>query len=216
MPEPTTAVALGAIDNFIKIATQLTKLPKLAMPQYRDCAVDLSEIAQKLLSANENLSSWLYRFLYFDYKQQEARTRALQAIQEYRSMKVGPGYRQLKFSCHDLGLIYRRHISGKLVDWFTSKQKLEEAERIFTELNKSDGRMLDFLDDEVIGKLDQHVDGLEQLVDRGKLDEAEANRLAFKATMAPLSQHLERFSGELSGLVIEFAQIAKAPITLPH
>ena len=58
--------ALDSIDRFIGVA-EIANLPILGMPEYRAAANDLYQIAQKLLIANENMSRWLNRFLYFDF-----------------------------------------------------------------------------------------------------------------------------------------------------
>jgi len=81
----TITPTLEIFDKFISIASGLAELPQLVLPQYRDAAQDLYEIAQKLLSANENLSRWLYKFLYFDFRQQDARTKFLDLVGDYRT-----------------------------------------------------------------------------------------------------------------------------------
>lgn len=211
---PGVLTALDAVDKFIGIAKELGKLPALALPQYQDAASDLYEICQKLLVANENLSRWLYRFLYFDFRQQDARTEFLAAVQDYRTMKTGPEFQQLKFSCSDIGQVYYRSIDSKLGNWITDQHKLEEAQGIFAALTEADYGMVAFTYDYVVSQLDEFIDQAESHIDVGSPDEAETARLKFKAESREVTDRLEKFSGELAELVMQFAQLARIPITL--
>lgn len=120
---PDIATSLSIFEKFIKVANELAKLPALVLPQYQSAAQDMYKICQKLLTANENLSRWLYRFLYFDFRQNDARQKFLTTVQEYKAMKAGPHFQQLKFSCSDINQIYYRNIASKLGNWFTNQQK---------------------------------------------------------------------------------------------
>jgi len=210
----TIKTALEIIDKFIGIGKQLAKLPALVLPQYQVAAQDLYTICQKLLSANENLSRWLHRFLYFDFRGSDARQKFLTAIQEYKSMKSGVGFQQLKFSCRDISGIYYRDISSKLGGWFSNQQKLEETAGIFAALIDTDNEMTAFVYDHVVTKLDDFVTKAEQHVNAAAFDAAEEARLQFKADSREVTERLEKFSGELADLVITFAQIARVPVTL--
>jgi hypothetical protein len=102
---------LELIQQFIELGKELAKLPTLVLPQYQPAAQDLYEICQKILKANENTARWLHRFRYFDFKDANARFNFLSAVQEYKALRAGPGFKELKFSCFDIGQIYYRHIS---------------------------------------------------------------------------------------------------------
>lgn len=211
---PAAIPALNALDGFIGVARELAKLPALVLPQYQSAARDLYKICQKLLTANEYLSRWLHRFLYFDFRQQDVRTEFLEAVSEYRTMKSGPEFQQLKYSCGDISLIYGQEIASKLGNWFTRTQKREEVEGIFASLGDADDTMVRFIYDYVMAKLDDFVRKAEEHVDAGAMDDAEQLRLEFKAESREITESLERFSGELSDLMIRFAQIARVPVTL--
>jgi hypothetical protein len=171
-------------------------------------------ICQKLLTANENLSRWLYRFLYFDFRQNDARSKFLTAAQEYAAMKNGPEFQQLKFSCSDIGQIYYQNISSKLGNWFANQHKLEEVEGIFAQLTDADKQLVAFIYDRVVTNLNDFVHRAETDVERGAMNDAEEARLQFKAESREVTEQLEKFSGELSDLVILFAGIARVPVTL--
>jgi hypothetical protein len=72
------------------------------------------------------------------------RGKFLTAVQEYKTMKSGPEFQQLKFSCSDIGQIYYRNIASKMGNWLTSRQKLEEVEGIFAVLTDADRDMVAF------------------------------------------------------------------------
>ncbi len=108
---PGMGKSLDIFDKFISIAKEIAKLLALVLLQYQAAAQDMYQICQKLLTANENLSRWLHSFIYFDFRQQNARTEFMKVLQEYKTMKNGPKYQQLKFSCSDIGGVYYQHIS---------------------------------------------------------------------------------------------------------
>jgi hypothetical protein len=211
---PAIQPALDIFDKFISIAKELAKLPQLVLPQYRAAAQDLYEIAQKLLTANENLSRWLYKFLYFDFRQQDARTKFFDLMRDYKTMKQGPEFRQLKFSCGDIATIYYRNIASKLGDWLSDQTKLNEAQSMFVALGDVDSDLVSFTYDQVVTALDNALDDIEGRVEADAIDGAELRRLQAKADMKDITKRLEAFAGALSELVVSFANIARAPVTL--
>jgi archaellum component FlaC len=206
--------ALNIFDKFIGVAKELGKLPALVMPQYQEAAKDIYKISQKLLTANENLSRWIHRFTYFDFRQNNARTEFMNLTQEYKSMKSGQEYQLLKFSCSDIGAIYYQNIESKIGEWIANEKKRKEVKQIFDSLSNADNDMVVFTYEHVMDKLDKFVDKAEQNVDSGNMDSAEQDRLKFKAEFKEVTDRLEKFSGELADLVIQFAGMAKIPVTL--
>jgi hypothetical protein len=214
MPTISVTADLDFMDKFVSVAKQLIRLRSLVLPQYKKAALDLYEICQRLLEANENLSRWLYRFLYFDFRQADARGAFMEAVREYSTMKSGPEFRELKFRCGDIAAIYHAEISSKIGSWFRSNKKVGQAREAFGLLADADGSMVEFVYNRLIVDLDAYLSDVEALVEKNSFDEAEASRVAFKARLAPITRRLEQFSGELSELVIAFAHIAQQPITL--
>jgi hypothetical protein len=205
---------LDAIDKFVKLGNELAKLPAFVFPQYRTAAIDLYQICQKLLVANENLARWLYSFQYFDFTRPSSVPDFLGLCQKYTVMKTGPERRELKFRCSDIRLIYKKEIESKIGTWFTNQQRAKVAGDVFEELTGYDQAMVDFIEREVINRLDTFEKEVEPLVRGNDLNGAEAARLRFKALTGDLGRRLEQFSGELSDLVIKFAEIGKIPVTL--
>jgi hypothetical protein len=121
---------------------------------------------------------------------------------------------ELKFSCGDIGSIYRRDIESKIGDLLTNKRKLKEAKEIFSDLGVGDRSMLQFIDDQMLGKIDAFQEEAEKYVDVNDLNRAEDSRLRFKKETGDIMQHLECFNGAMSDLVMKFAQIGKVPVTL--
>ncbi len=152
--------------------------------------------------------------MYFDFQAANARGEFLKTIQEYKAMKVGPEFQQLKFSCHDIGSIYYKNIQSKLGNWFADQRKLEEAEGIFASLTDADSSMVVFVTDEFVARLDQFISRVEQSVDGGDMNSAERQRLEFKSEASQIVQILEHLNSSLSELVMSFAGIARIPITL--
>src|ERR1700751_4218309 len=124
---PSSHPALDSVDRFIRVAGDMAKLPILAMPQYRAAAHDLYQMAQRLLTANEAMARWLNRFLLFDFRDQNARSQFLKLVEDYRTTKAGPGFRDMKFSCGDIYTIYARNIATKIKDIFPEAQQAGEG-----------------------------------------------------------------------------------------
>jgi hypothetical protein len=74
--------------------------------------------------------------------------------------------------------------------------------------------MFSFNYDEVINRLDSFLTLVDQHVDSGVLNDAEEYRLKFKVDSKNITEAVEKFSGELSDLVIKFTQIARVPVTI--
>lgn len=211
---PSVKDGLNLIEQFISLGKEIAKLPALVLPQYQPAAADLFEICKKILTANENTARWLHRFRYFDFKHPDARSNFLAAVQEYRSLRSGPEFQQLKFSCGDISQIYYRNISSKLGGWFSDPYKLEEAEGTFSKLTDADLEMVDFLQEHIFRKLDEYLDRIEQVIDFGNMEETEKLRLELKSDTSEVVQYLEKFSSDLSDLVLDFGKIARVPLTL--
>jgi hypothetical protein len=210
----TILPTLEVFEKFIDIGKEIARLPQLVLPQYQAAARDLYEISQRLLTANENLSRWLYRFLYFDFRQTDSRSRFLELVRDYKTMKQGAEFRQLKFSCSDISAIYHRNIASKLGNWFTDETRRREVEGTFKRLSDADGSLVVFTYEHVVRNLDRAADEMETRVENGAIDDAESVRLRTKTEMKDITGRLESFAGELSDLVISFAATARAPVTL--
>jgi hypothetical protein len=205
---------LELIQQFIELGKELAKLPTLVLLQYQPAAQDLYEICKKILKANENTARWLHRFRYFDFKDPNARSNFLSAVQEYRALRTGPGFKELKFSCFDIGQIYYRHISSKLGGWFSSAYEREKAEGLFQKLTDADLALVEFLEENVFSNLDNALTKMEAEMDTGTAEGAERLRLGLKLETKETVQYLERFGDDLSDLVLKFAKLARVPLTL--
>jgi hypothetical protein len=206
--------AVETYNSFLAVAKEISKLPSLIMPQYKTAAVDLYEICQKILAANERLSNWLHRFRYFDFRSSGARQEFLKTIQEFKTMETGSGIQGLKFSCRDIRQIYLRDINGKIGSLFANQRKLDEVKFVFDRLTDSDGDMVTFVTVQVVRRIDSFITEVESYVDAGNLSEAEKCRLKFKTETNETAQMLEKFGSDLSELVIKFAEIAGVTLTL--
>ena len=131
-----------------------------------------------------------------------------------KSMKSGQEYQLLKFSCSDIGAIYLKNIEKKIGEFIENETKRVHVKNIFDSLVHADNDMVAFTYEYVMGKLDKFVDKAEQNVDSGDMDSAEQDRLKFKAEFKDVTDRLEKFSGELADLVIQFAGMAQIPVTL--
>jgi hypothetical protein len=205
--------ALNSIDHFIAVGRKMLEVPVLA--QFPAAANDLYNIAQKLLTANENMARWLNHFLQFDFRGPDARTRFLKLLGDYRTTKAGAGFHDMKYSCGDIFFIYQQNIAAKIPDMFPDDQNAaEEARMAFMEMGNADEDMVAFIYETVIGSIDRFAADSEACLDRSDLNCAEERRLQFKVASADLSGRLERFASDLSDLVLKYARLARRPVTL--
>lgn len=207
---------VATVDAFIGLAKEIAKMAKMALPQYQTCARDLYLISQKILDANENTLRWFNEFRYFNFKDSDSAIKFTNKVMEYKTLKGGGKFQQLKYSCADIGSIYHRDISNKLLSFFSDHSKQEDAQGIFERLSQADGEMVAFVVNEVFGKLDKFVDSAESAVDNSNLDEAERRRMEFKRETSDIVRLLEEANDELTELVIKFASLARIPITISN
>jgi hypothetical protein len=206
--------ALSTIDSFISVAKELAQFKASQEPQYENAVKDLIEICQKLLTANENLTRWLNKFLLFNFRDPAAYGNFLNLVAEYQTAKNSAEFRQFKFSCADIGIVYSRDIDSKLNGWFPNKQKEEQARQIFGRLISVDAGMVAFVYDYVVKNLDDIVKQMEMAVTTSTLDKAETIRLRAKTDMRPVTEKLEKFSNDLADVMLKFSTLAKVPLTL--
>lgn len=204
---------LRSISEFIGIAKEISKIPRMVLPDYQRCSEDLYKICQKILTPNDNIVECFNQFLYFNFSSQNAQSDFNQRILDYKNSKSN-NLRQFKFSCSDISTIYFRNIEKKIGNFFSNKSKLEDAKAIFEKLTNADVAMLDMLDNNVLAKLDKYIDDVEPSVSNGDLDSAEKKRLEFKQECKDILKELENFSNELSDLTITFAKLAHVPLTV--
>jgi hypothetical protein len=205
--------ALETLNSFITLSKEISKLPALILPQYQSAAKDLFQICQKILTANEKLTGYLHQFRDLDLRRPDAREKTSDIIREYKAMKIS-GLNNLKFSCHDIGIIYSNNIKQKIGKWFSNQQKLEESQGIFEKLTQADTEMITFIVETVIKKIDEFANEIDGWSDQDLIHKAEASRIKFKTQTSQIAQNLEKFNNDLAELVMRFSEIAKTPITI--
>lgn len=129
-------------------------------------------------------------------------------------MKTSMEFQNLKFHCSDIEIIYIGNIESGIKKWFSKETKKEEVQGIFRRLSQADGEMVKFVFDGIIKEVDFFIDGVENIVQNNKMDDAEEQRLIFKSDTAKATEKMEEFSNDLSDLVIQYARIAKKAITV--
>jgi hypothetical protein len=85
---------------------------------------------------------------------------------------------------------------------------------VFDRLTDSDAEMVNFIHTQFFATLDEFVKEAGACLDKLDMKCAEARRLQLKANSTALVPRLHQFGGDLSQLVIEFARLAKVPVTL--
>jgi hypothetical protein len=128
-------------------------------------------------------------------------------------MKAGSGRHELKYRCGDILVLYDEHIEPLVDDLYGhDAAAANEARRAFQALGHSDGLMVDFISGEVIRSIDEFIRDVS--VAQGSPNRAEGRRLELMVTSAQFSERLQQFAGELAGLILEYARLAKQRVTI--
>jgi hypothetical protein len=210
------ATATSIISDFIRIAGDLEKLPKLSSPQYKQAAKSLSEICGLLRKGNKKVADWIYRFRYqVDFLQDanQARTTFLAAAQDYKTLRSDQ-MDQLTLTCHDIRRIYYNDIEPKLGELLEEGESQKKAKQVFEELSHVDNDWLDFVRKELIWRLGTFADNTENQVRAHHMDAALKSHLKFIEESTEVSKQLDEFHGALTKLMDRFADIAGTPVTL--
>jgi hypothetical protein len=206
---------LEAVTAFVRLGKELAGLKELLLPQYRDAAADLYKVSRLILDANRTTAGWLSRFRHLDFRAPGAHGQFLNTLIEFDQFLAGNGAQEMKFSCSDIDLIYRKHIKGSLSGWFgLGSRKEKRVADIFARLSDADDEIGEFIDTVVLPALKDFRRDVGGAVNAADLDRAEQIRLEFVSGTEPLAETLERFAGQLSDLVRAFARLANVPVTL--
>jgi hypothetical protein len=197
-------VGLGAVERLVKL---LKPVVGVAIPDFRAAARGFESICKRLLDANENLTRWISRFRDFDFTQPKAHKKFIRLAGEYRALKTGRRYEELKFDCGEIESIFLSEVRGKLKDVFGGK-KLIEAQAVFDRLTHADAELVLFVHSVIFESLDKVCDRVERSLENDDLDKAEAARLRFKVDSGPMMRRLEEAGSDLADLVLQFKRIA--------
>src|SRR5262245_5100551 len=91
-----TDIGLGVVEKLINL---LKPLIGFAIPDFRECARGFEAICKKLLDANENVARWINKFRDFDVTHPNVVEEFRKLAADYRSLKTGQRYQELKFDC---------------------------------------------------------------------------------------------------------------------
>lgn len=197
-----------ALDTSEKLVQLLRGLAGVVRPEYLEAVPDLQEVCKKLLDANESLVRWISSFRDFDIKAPEATERFKKLAANYKALKTGKRYKELKFDCGEIQMIYQLRLHGKLRDIF-SGEKLQKAERVFEKLSTADAELVRFVHMDIFGQLDSIRARMEAALNNHDSAAAETARLEFKVSSDPLIRRLQNIGDRLADLILEYQNIAQ-------
>ncbi len=196
--------ALGMLENLIGL---LAPLKTAAVPNPRAAASELGVVCKKLLDANESVTRWINKFRDFDLSKPTAISDFAAIAGDYRALRTGSGYQSLKFDCHEIDVIYRQHLGGKLRSLFFGN-RLIEAQAIFEQLSAADGSFVGYIHEVIFEYLNDICDSMESALDSGDLEAADKARLEFKVQTRTIYKKLEEIGVSLADLVLLFKKMA--------
>jgi hypothetical protein len=194
---------LGATEKLIGLLRQLVGV---VIPAYSEAASGLEQVCKKLLDANESTVRWINSFRDFDFTSPNAIEKFRTLAGEYRALKTGRRYQELKFDCGEIETIYRSNLRGKLRNLFGGS-RLKEAEQVFDKLSKADASLVQFVHTEVFGQLDSICKAAEAAIEKHDFQAAETARLQFKVRSDSLTRRLQEIGDGLAELVLEFRKV---------
>lgn len=196
--------ALGAMEKLTRL---LSPIVRLAIPDYQLCARDLEDICKRLLDGNENVVRWMNRFRNFDFSQPNADFHFRKLADEYREVKAGRRYQELKFDCREIETIYHSNVSGRIRELF-GRARYEEAASIVDSICVADASMVQFVHSGIFESLDQACREIEQALDKSSIDAAEVARLKYKVNSNDLYERILHLGNELTENVLKFKNLA--------
>ncbi|HET7642122.1 MAG TPA: hypothetical protein VFK40_01325, partial [Nitrososphaeraceae archaeon] len=147
--------AIEIIDRSI----DLGNLIKIYLrPEYKDAAIALSKIVNKLLDAFQNIIVWYDGFEALNLKNtDESKEEFLNFDRRFFKFRTGKEYDNIKLLCDDIGKIYREKLDKLLIEWFKNDPtKFYLAKEHFEEAEKIDRTFSQFID-EILERLKETV-----------------------------------------------------------
>ena len=204
-----TTAALDPIDRFITAAKTAAGVTAADEGRFADASAAMSQVAARLLDANSQMAGWLTRFTNLRFGSVRYTEDFFDLVKAWSDAKTGSELHRLKFRCHELFAIYDRRVKPHLATIFPGDPAIrDQVDRAFVSLGDADGLMVDFIYDELVVAIDTYVDEVKGHIARSRPNAAERCRLAFDRDTAQFLGRLVRFGGELSDLVLLYADKA--------
>jgi hypothetical protein len=193
---------LDETSSVMKVAQEAEQAVErdVSKQQYKKSVKGFSDILNEILNANRNTIDWLDRFRDFDFDHNNFNN----LKRDYHRLANETGYRQLKWSCHRVSEIYRGDIEPTIGSLLKDGEKITETQRVFSSLEDVDEKMITFVKDEILTKLDSFVKDVEPQIDKGYMHVAKSLQSRFKNDTQDFYERLSRLNEELDNLVIKF------------
>lgn len=191
------------IEMIQSLVDLLKSIKESIIPNYKETSKDLQEVLERIISANEKLLKWIYKFTDFDFEQENAKKVYHEFYHSYQAIKQGKRYYELKFNCAEIDSIYNSRIKGKLGNFFAG-HKLKKAEKIFHDLSVADAHMVNYLLTTVFDGLDGSTSIIKGHIDNGEMEKAETEKLRLKSRMNPTISELQKINSEMTNLILTF------------
>lgn len=204
-----TTTALDPIDRFITAAKTAAGVTALDEGRFADASAAMSQVAARLLDANSHMARWLTRFTNRRFGSPQSTDDFFDLVEVWNETKVGPELRKMKARCRELFAIYKKRIEPNLTAIFPDDAAIhDQVHEAFVSVDGLDGLMVDFIYDELVTTIDTYVQEVKGHIARSRPNAAERCRLAFDRDTAPFFGRLVRLGGELSDLVLLYADKA--------
>jgi Xaa-Pro aminopeptidase len=172
-------------------------------PQYKTASNALREITDIVYTDISRLIQWQVKLRNFDFSGAGSKEKFLAFKQDMELFKNTPEYHAFEGDCQKMQEIYSAHLQPDLKRIFTrNRAKLEEADRVF----------------EALGRTDDSMGGLAYFLFRSTEDavekinknfqDAENIKQALQDEIGPIRQTLERQERELDELRTKFQKLS--------
>lgn len=204
-----TTTALDPIGRFITAAKKAAGVTALDEGRFANASAAMSQVAGRLLDANSHMAGWLIRFTNLRFGSAQSTKNYSDLVDDWIKAKAGAELHKLKFRCRELFAIYKKRINPDLASIFPDDAAIrDEVDQAFESLRGTDDDMVDFIYHELVDTIDTYVEDVKGHIARSRPNDAERCRLAFDRDTAQFLERLVRFGGELSDLVLLYADKA--------
>jgi hypothetical protein len=163
-------------------------------------AATLDELSKVYISFDSELTNYLS--LNFDDKNIPAGRKQLLMME---GIQLEDRLNRARGHCHTIGEIYYRHLRG----WFSrvlNANEQRELHELFDRMSTSDAGMINSIS-ELSSWMEEHATTTLDLVDEGKIGEANKSVIAARKEASALVKELRRSITEMSSLSKEFRQV---------
>jgi hypothetical protein len=201
------AVSDPTTESVVNVVYEAANEQELRKQEYRKSAEGLSDIVEQIIIANKNTIDLFHSFRYLDFDNPNFNQIFGIRMTEYHKTPPYERHKQLKWSCSRIKEIYDNNIRPKIGDILKEQAKVRKANDIFDDLYRGDEKMVSFVRDQILARLDTFISELEQQVNSNQIHLAKRSKLKFRIDTQETYNELQKIRVDLNNLAAKLDSI---------